>query len=882
MAIRFNPHTYYSCSDNTGPKGGSGTDRRYTKGELERKVSQEVERFNPEGSYDVYADALEEIAGGNLSAFSSEIGVWMLKNNFDYAAIEYVTSKANDYSLSKRGRNRGNTLVCRWLDKNRSRQDFEFGADLLLDNIESLVSSQVMYITAKKLIGGAGAAEMANVEFCLSQLGSYTDTIKRLPEDIKSVFYSIVDQTINHNKRLADSQPWRYDHILCKALESFKPYTTRHNKDTYGLIRKVKQKDARNTLFDMYGSIGNLPRGLPENVRYAVDKALDNLPDDGVLEEPLVKKIYQFILTISRSCQYHQLSEMETFFELEADLDECSEKELPVHLQRLVDILDKSTKERYFTDVIPGAKKKKRKRKRDGDDSGLEGQPLITLAQDIGDEVYELFDTFSDSPRENSDMLLRIFTNFAKEIGKVYPSQSRARRISRLPDNDSKSLGFKYLQMSQRIGLGPCYRSFPNAVFNFARDVNMLHSACKSKSEIIEFMQLYMRTVVLDEEELEKVEKERFHNIRGSIGNHETQLIDYGSANQRLSREKPDICTPDLKQHMFDEFGVEVNEMWDLRKSQFLLYLGRKQIDDYEELAKDRMDPDFVIHVVEQMKMWQLLEKKLNFSAGGCGPAVNELLYYDALVRLGFKVHLDLYDKSNAMLSRAYERCFYKEIRPVRYEKNLETLSYADLQKDRQVFFSMIGGTLLNFPDWVRWMGKMGGIFDRRDRLTPDGEYVLKRYNSRHGGRKRDVLLVEADLKKDRGLYERLIDKRFIAGGLHAGFHLTDDALMLDGKYQHTTFLDEDNDVLRCIFLVTQNCGQFKKGQAIRVIDSGIMHEERFQRNVDNLGWECDFIRSQKNTAVAVCVRKRSKDKRGKQKKKRRGRIIVPDNLFDD
>ena len=301
MVAKKDEHVGFLCSPKYN-KDGKLIGECLGECSLEQSVNRHVSGSRPRQRCDPYASAVIELSEGNVSGFSAYLGKWMLMHNFEQEVVKYVVNKANDVSLTKQKTNRATTIISRWLTKSRGREDIERGVDMIFDSIEDLVSSKMMYVTANKLIRGSEPEELLVLEYCLRKLTGYKTLMQRLPDDIKDVFYGIVEQNIERNQKLPHAQRRRHDYLLGKALESFEQYTTRHNKETYGLVRKIEQKDTRNTLFDMYAAVSHLPRDLSQNVMTVIIRALDHLPDEGVMDDPMVQKVYQFVTTVSRVC----------------------------------------------------------------------------------------------------------------------------------------------------------------------------------------------------------------------------------------------------------------------------------------------------------------------------------------------------------------------------------------------------------------------------------------------------------------------------------------------------------------------------------------------------------------------------------------------------
>lgn len=820
--------------------------------------------FRIDDSGDHFVEKLDNIIGADLSNFASHIGRFMVIRGFDEDFIRYITGMVNEKEMTSRSRTRATNILKKWLEKSRNREDRIEAADRVFSCLEQMVSSEGMYISAIKLIGASGVSRMGEWESDMQEISRYSGIMARLPEDVVVVFQQMVDSAIERNYCVPDHEHLRYSR-LGDLLESFSPFSARHHRGTYELVRKVADKDKKGILFSLYRSIGNIPRSAPRNAIGMISRVLDFLPPGSAQDEYDVDRIRSFIDTVSNSLSYHAACEIETFLELESGYLNFGKDDWQDRVDRLSDILDKSVERREVASSAGGAGGEViRACEANGNGSSFPDYDLEGIVGRYADEMHDLIDNFGSDVTTNSRRLLRIFRKIGKGMVKAGIVGKEEVPREKPLDECSRSLGTKYLEFSRAIRKGPCNSNFRDPVSHFAKDIQALYGLKVSEQEMGDFMSLYKRYMLGkkganggDETPLSDVEQSKLNAMLYSISRHATQLIEYATAESRLEKAGPEPCPPELKEKLFRDFGVEVNEIWDLRKSQFLLYLGKQSTEEYEHWSKNRMDRTFTREIVRQMRdELRILERRINMSALGCGTAISEIELYEELVNAGYSVHLDLYDKSREMLLKAVSNWFPRGIRPMVFEKDVLRLDYADLEKGRQVIVVVRGGTFFNWVDRFDFVDNVGRIFDQRDKTRPSGEYVLKRYNSSHK-RLLDFLWIEGDEEKDISLYESLSSKRFIASGLNSGFHLTDDALMRDGKYCHTTYLDSENNELRCIFLVTHKAGRFRKHQAIRVIDSGIMEKEEFEKQMRARGFGTYFIRGPRKSAVALCYRQR-------------------------
>jgi hypothetical protein len=677
---------------------------------------------------------------------------------------------------------------------------------------------------------------------------------------------------------------------LSKILENLTQYTTRHHKGTYGLIRKITDIDNRNTLLDLYKAVASIKRGMPSNVIEAVDKALDSVPENSASRESGAARVKEFIYTITRSCENHDFCEVEAFFELESPLFEAEGTELYDNLERVVDILEKSTDDRAVqgaeeqpsgeeepfeqSDKEDGSPEKSAEELYDidlgsfvdnlynGEDIPGDGEysdPRSKLVDRYGEELHEAIDKFTDDPDASQRVLFRFARRYAAAVRQMAADKPPDADEELIRDDYADSLGYQYLVNSNTIRAGRCRPRFKDPVFNLSRKVQSLYNLGRGNQVIMEFMDLFLRKVSPEKGELSKEEERQFREMLCSCSMQETQRLEYSCLERRSSKKQAKaIEDEEMKAQLKEDFGVEVTHIHDLTRSQFLLYLGRQAAQAYDEFARERIDPEFIRKVALKAHENHMLERMFNQSAGGCGPAHAEIMYHNEFLRLGYRVFLDLYDRSKEFLDMAVDNCFTENIHPFTYQKDLHTLSYpADLNKDRQVWLSLEGGTLHNFPNWIDFVKRVGGIFDERD-LMEDGEYLLKRYDPNQE-RMPDIFMVSGDMEKDEALYRSLISKRFLSHGLSSGYQIPDRALMRDGRYMHTTYMDPEEKVLRCIFLLTQTVDRrFKENQAIRVIDSGIMDEVGYTGKMSDLGWNSHFIKGPGDRAVALSWRKTS------------------------
>jgi hypothetical protein len=820
-----------------------------------------------------------------------------------------VVDKANSLHIEKNKVNRASILLISWLKLNRAygrkgfsgkgiadegEQGKRTSVDMIFENLESLVSSKRMYRTAKKLIASSEHSATSGLEQDLAELAQYHDILPRLRGQVARIFGQIVDAAVERNRRLPASQRLRYTNV-CNVLRRLKPYTTRHHKGTYSLLKKVMEKDTLNTMSKIYESLGNLPHDLPDNIIRIIDKVLESLPAKSATDEYEFSKIDQFIITVSRAGPYHKPCELETFFELESSMFEAKGPELHENLEHIMEILDRSSGERCAQRLCGCSEEEVEEVSGpdgEGDafpddvrleviltepDSGADlaeklfDDSISKLVSRYGEELQNAVDKFRDDPAIYDKVLMRFIRRYIAEKKKQDKRQSLPSDPKVLDDGSSASLGYRYLQFSDGILRYTRKTSFSDAVKDFAVNVRSLHNSGRGEQDVVEFMRLFQRTASPDGASLGSGDEMRFRELLCSASMHETLRIVYSGTGRRSIREYAELIEDeDLKAHLREAFGQEVTHIHNLTKDNFLLYVGRQPQEEVEAISRRGIDPILISRAVQYARQHHMLEKKFNLCALGCGPALPEIAYHQELVKMKYRPYLDLYDKSLEYLKMARYNCFKSGIPPpLVHLRDIWSLDETDLAINRQVAVMLIGGTLFNWDNWLDFVMKVGYNFDHRDRLTPDGDYALQRYNPNQK-RRPDIFMVGADVQKDEEIYRSLEDQYFLANGLTTGFYIPKKALMSGDEYMHTTYNDPEANVLRCIFLLTEKVDKyFQKGQAIRVIDSGIMDEDGFPKQMSKLGWRTYIVRGHTAKALALCWRKDSEEQKTRRRSAR-------------
>ncbi|MBW2971445.1 hypothetical protein KY359_00265 [Candidatus Woesearchaeota archaeon] len=754
---------------------------------------------------DALAERIIELADTYPSNFALHLGKFMLRNRLEERLVKYAVDTLDLSTLSGRKKRWAAALLRKWTINNldnscpdtrlceASNHRFSRMARLkaVAGSIENMVSSKDMYVLCSRLMQSQMRVYVPSFDEDIVSLSSRAPVLPQLPPEVGAFFQRVVDDSLKFNASVAQGQRRRYNN-LGRILESLEPYTGNHDSSTYPLLEKVKHKDRRNILFEIYSHLGSIPRGAPQNIAGVLDAVLDFLPEDGVQDDDDVKKVTSFIKRVAESFEVHEPFEVGCFLEL------C--------------------RQRY-------------------EDS----REVLKGFDAVGEMLHR------STMARNSD---------------AYRTE---RRDCFLLEDRIQNIGREYLELSRQI-LRDHSRG---AASRFAKKVLSFNSLALGPQRVLEDMELYKRGVI-DRIHIGEKDSEK---LASALLRERTQTTRHTEMRRRYAATVKDgavDCPDHLKAHLLNEFGVEVDKIWDFRKNQLVLYAGREAIDAYNALVRRKTDPADVIKVANDLHGRGLLERHISYEAGGCGQASAEIAFYEELRRLGYDVHLNLVDWSEEMRKAAILNCEMRGIDDAGVsDTDLEKLNLKDLMYERQVILSLFGGTFFNWIDRYSVARRYHNIFRKRDDISSGGKFRVKRHFP--GERQRDVLLIDGDLVKDVGFYMSWLSKLFLAKGLSGGdYELTEDMLRdAGGNLKHTLYLDYGDELsgtvlgggggngdveLQCIYLITKSRGKFRENEAILVIDSGTMNKDELELSMGNIGFSSYFVDGKRDRATAVCT----------------------------
>lgn len=825
---------------------------------------------DPGESSDFLAERVFELSQGMPSKQAMHLGKFLLRNGVVDELAGYVVDNFTSMSLSRSQRIRASRLFRRWFaNHNFLRKGYrsvscpvigdtvKVRIDALVSAIPGVVSSEETYLVASRLLDLQSDVAVDSLEYDLKVLGDYSHVLPALPDDLKSVFYSSLDRSVDLNRGERDlSVRRRYNH-LGSLLSHLEPFTQKHCVRSYGAARKLSLLDTKNILHPLYRHIASLHPDTPDNVVGVVSDVLGLIPEGSSLDDAEVRGVDDFLGRLLGSFADHEPFEVGTFFELcknlyadpagDADPDAATDTDPALADDKVV----KSPVLRYdeysFDDSVDGTE--------EDDPDDVDDESGNSFSGVLGDyEVRLSLLTASGLSRREHNVLGCAVGGF-----------------NNLLEDRIKYIGLEYLKMSESIIM----KRGVERAREFADRVKGFNNVGNGPAQVLQDMELYKKGVIdrvaLSEEEENMLGRALLRERKETTARREV-LRRYNS----VVSDGPVPCPDHLKGHLMSEFGVEVSEIWDFRRNQFTLYFDRSAADNYDRLRRRKIDKMLIRKVASELHEMDLLERHLLWYGGGCGFAKAELAFYDELKRMGYDVHMDLVDRSRVMLSSAALLCARSGVDADVFELDLEKLNMKDLEKDRQVVFGLWGGTAFNWLERYMTFKRYHTIFRKRDSLTPDGIFVYPRFYG-DGDRKKDILLVEGDLVKDPNHYRDALSKLFLANGLAGEYDLTPDMLSRDGELCHTVYFhrpsaakvsgsarlsfdaesvaryEQEGVELQCIYLVTKDKGPFRKDQAILVIDSGTLHEEEFRYQMGFLDYDSHFIRGDRDNAVAVC-----------------------------
>ena len=795
-----------------------------SKGDSDDSDYKSGQTFNPEvvggkqrlikyheEEVDDLADILYGVNRPRPSKHALYLGRVLLDNNFDETLIRYAADRLDSLPAKGATRGRATSILVSWVKSKKSEERPPIGIvryrgirsqlSTLFNGIEDIVANKHMLRLANKMVRSQSQAAVPELEKDLCSIARFSYVLPRLDYELQQIFEEIVDEAIATNNALSPGVRRRYKN-LANILENFEEFTRPHSDKLYGLVRKIKQKDKKNILFDLYKYIGRLPPKTPQNVLETIDQVLDFLPEDGLMCDNEVKSVHYFVMVVSDAFDYHEPFELECFFDLCANMSGPKYTCFRSVFSRIASFLEGSSRIR--------ARMKK-----------------------IGGDEY--------IPEERAKLEKRI-----EQIGLEYLNIS-SDIISNHSHSAAKDFS-EYVQSFNKLGLGP--------------------------HQVLEDMELYKKGII-DDIPLSEAEKKQLANALRLERKHDTAERKSRRAYDSFIKNGPVRCPDYLKQHLFDEFGVEVNEIWDCRRFQMRLYFDKEAADDYRKLRARSRDLDFVRKVLtNEIHKKGMLENHLDVVGVGCADSEVELAFYEGLRDLGYDAHLELNETSPPLLNDAVINCAKKGVKAGLIDVPFERLGFDDLTGDRQVVVTFFGGHFQNLVGRYVTAKRFHTIYTKRDARTPRGDYIYPRFFPvPDDERKKDILLIEGDVEKDEEYYKSDLSKWFLARGLRGlnGEHgIIPAMLMRDDKLCHTNFLydSEKHDggdlfpeddtsrkvELHCIYLITETQGPFKEGQAVLVIDSGTMEKQVFKHRMGHIDFNCDFIDGTKKNTFALCT----------------------------
>ncbi|HII71508.1 TPA: hypothetical protein HA265_02010 [Candidatus Woesearchaeota archaeon] len=395
--------------------------------------------------------------------------------------------------------------------------------------------------------------------------------------------------------------------------------------------------------------------------------------------------------------------------------------------------------------------------------------------------------------------------------------------------SDIDTIGLKYLRTSRNAFL-----MSPSFAVELRHAVKLLipmgETFIKNRLDTYLLLPEDMTDFQLRKKEAADIAEQKSREMRQQIQMNYVTMLQRG----------PEPCPAYLKEHLFREFGVEVDRVWDLRDRQALIYYSKPAIRNYIELSKRESDPLFVKKVVQFMSETGLLDRRFTPLFGGCGPATKELMYYTALqgvVSVGRPLFID---RSHMMLEEAKTNCWEAGVEADFEEMYLENLKRIHFRPGQNGLF-WCGGTWFNNVQRISLADYYAGLFHRR------------RESLERPPDKGDLLVIEGYSKKDLSYYRNQLSQLFLAKGVGHGYHLDQHNFTRDGSLCHTLYYDEKSGELHCIYLLTESRGYFRKNQALLVIDSGTLHKPSFRSEMSKVGWDSDFVDGDNNKVAAVC-----------------------------
>jgi len=347
----------------------------------------------------------------------------------------------------------------------------------------------------------------------------------------------------------------------------------------------------------------------------------------------------------------------------------------------------------------------------------------------------------------------------------------------------------------------------------------------------LDFLKAYTNVLLgISDQEEEKLVGQKFcqldHNLKPTNLQAILQIKIKPTLAEKLTREA-------------HQLGIKRNitNCFDLRPEQANLYSSQQAMLHYQRLIDKQFEPSNYQQVIQRLHQEKSLENEIIIIGGGCGPANKEIICYNELTALGYDVTMLLTDINLEAIRAALINCIRSDISLPEFRFwDLLTLNQSHFQEvqttieDRQVLFTLFGGTPFNLTSDQTIYANLRDILIRRE-----GEKIRN---------KPDLILTEGDSQKDIRYYQQPDSQEFLKQGVLNGHQLSPEHLI----HPEPIYI-LDNQIISAFFLTKERS---PLNPALWVIDSKPLIETEFNRIINLVGFNNQFVYNNNNSVIAV------------------------------
>ena len=389
------------------------------------------------------------------------------------------------------------------------------------------------------------------------------------------------------------------------------------------------------------------------------------------------------------------------------------------------------------------------------------------------------------------------------------------------------------------------------------------------------FMNLYCKFL---EKKLSGEDERHFGSMLGSLSVYSKRKQENKTILDNILSKGPTKINSSLRKKLKVEYGAEITHVWDLRPLQANLYSTYHAFANYQEVVDRKFEDKKYTGFLDFLLEKDYLEEDILVVAGGCGLAKKESLLVKQLrEKENRQAELLLIDRNEQVTNLALLHCVQEGLYglsdlPPALNIDLTKISpehFKELRDlmDQQILLTMFGGTPFNQPNmWEMYarerdifaLRKYGPHYDQNiftrasawiKSLMAEERWMIK---ARKHANKPDLLITEGDSRKDLSYYCQPSSIEFLNKGIVNRYQIyPSDLLARDPLIT----IDESEQKMKSFYLLREdhdlNEGIHHNAQAILVIDSGTLDEDKFNSMMENIGWQNDFFYYD-NSIIAV------------------------------